>query len=100
MFTNAMLTDVDRCSEVFVNIEAIAPPCYHSSAQCNFIAMILTDGADDDIPAAYIIYWLPHFVCQDVRKASRLVTRLEELSACLETKKTTASQELDEQVTG
>ena len=44
-----MLTDVDRCSEVFVNIEAIAPPCYHSSAQCNFIAMILTDGADDDI---------------------------------------------------
>ena len=44
-----MLTDVDRCSEVFVNIEAFAPPCYHSSAQCNFIAMILTDGADDDI---------------------------------------------------
>ena len=49
MFTIAMLTDVDRCSEVFVNIDAIAPPCYHSSAQCNFIAMILTDGADDDI---------------------------------------------------
>ena len=44
-----MLTDVDRCSEVFVNIEAIAPPCFHSSAQCNFIAMILTDGADNDI---------------------------------------------------
>ena len=49
MLTIAMLTDVDRCSEVFVNIEAIAPPCFHSSAQCNFIAMILTDGADNDI---------------------------------------------------
>lgn len=38
-----------------------------------------------------------HFICQDVRQANRLVTRLEELSACLETNKATASLELAEQ---
>ena len=43
---------------------------------------------------------LPHFICQDVREANRLLTRLEELSACLETNKTPASLELAEQVTG
>ena len=42
---------------------------------------------------------LAHFICEDVRKANRLLTRLEELSACL-TNKTTASLELALQVTG
>ena len=43
---------------------------------------------------------LAHFICEDVRKANRLLTRLEELSASLETNKTTASLELASQVTG